>query len=204
MKSTHHLPAPSGLYALTGPALNREFYCKYYASHHIVLRPLSITTDLPVIYRWAWPTTHAANMVAATYLYTHESNFARSFIALRDNVTPVAQIDIYHAAEDEVSDDYNAGINDYIIRLLVNPNEKRCSELQHHLLQVCMEYFFLFPEIEKLLVEADIEDSWYQKVIQKTGFTLQKEVYLSYRKMNLYCCTRNHFIETAGWQVSER
>jgi RimJ/RimL family protein N-acetyltransferase len=194
MKFTQRLPVLSSLYTPREPVLNKEIiYCKHFALHHLVLRPLSITTDLPFIYQWAWPMSHAQGMIAASYLYTRESNFARSFMALRNNITPVGQIDICGAAQDEIDEDYKTMPGDYILRIIINPHEKRGGALYQELLRLCIEYFFLLPEVKRLLIETDIEDVFYSKIVKKTGFTFDRAICLNYKMVNLYYCTRESF-----------
>src|ERR1700754_2953914 len=73
---------------------NREFHAP---DCQISLRPFCILRDMPAINKWVWKLHRASDVVAASYQYTGESDFARSFMVLVNNRMPVCQVDLCQA-----------------------------------------------------------------------------------------------------------
>jgi RimJ/RimL family protein N-acetyltransferase len=149
---------------------------------------------MPAIYSWAWKLSRAANTVATSYLYAGNSDFARSFMVLRNNRVAVCQVDICAADKDELFDSYPTASGDYIIRLLMNTNKKVFRPIHLKALQTCMEYFFRFPEIRQIIAEPEADNSLFTEVLVKAGFQFEEQVYNQYAACNLFVCTRQSFI----------
>ena len=197
MKLVHQLPKRNGLHRnglnLIPRDTNKEVvYSRYfrYLSYKISLRPFCIFTDMPVVYNWVWKFNAAPDLIAASYQYTCESNFACSYMALLNDRTPIGEIDICHAVQDELCDHYKALAGDYIMRLIV-PGKIKSRQLQVNLLQTCTEFFFSNPHIERIIVEPDAENKRYNEIMARAGFRFQQKIYQSYKVSNLYYCTRD-------------
>lgn len=186
-----------GLIAATGLNSKKEVvYAKHFQhpSFTLSLRPFCIPRDMPAIYSWAWKLSRAANTVAASYLYAGSSDFARSFMVLLNNRMAVCQVDICAADKDELYDAYPGSAGDYIIRILMNTNKKIVRPLQLKALQTCMEYFFLFPEIGKIIAEPEADNKVFNEILLKAGFQFEEQVYNQYAVCNLFVCTRQSFV----------
>jgi len=186
-----------GLIAATSRASKKEIvYRKHFhhPSFNISLRPFCITRDMPALHGWIRNLSRAVNAVAISYLYADHSDFTRSFMALvNNNRVPVCQIDICSAEKDELYELYPASPGDYVIRLLMNTNKKTVRDLQIKALQTSIEYFFLFPEIRKIIAQPEIDNKLYNEILYKSGFQFEDQMYNQYTLSNVFVCTRESF-----------
>ena len=185
-----------GLFASTSMLERKEVvYTKHFlpSSLSVSLRPFSVPRDMATLCKWAWKLNRATDSVAASYLYTGYSDFARSFMALINNRTPVCQIDICAADKDELCESYSSSPGDYIIRLLMNTNKKIVRPLHLKALQTCLEYFFSFPHVRQIMAEPEDDNKLYNDLLQQAGFQFEDQVYHQYTVCNLFVCTRNSF-----------
>ena len=181
----------------TGLHSKREIvYTKLFlpSSYTLSLRPFSILRDMPAISSWAWKLSRAADAVAASYQYADSSDFVRSFMVMLNNRLALCQIDICSADKDELYDTFPISAGDYIIRLLMNANRKTVRPLQLKALQTCLEYFFLFPEIKKIIAEPEAGNKMYNEILLQAGFQQKEQVFNQYSVCNLLVCTRQSFI----------
>lgn len=160
---------------------------------NISLRPFCVTRDMPVITNWAWKISKAADMVAASYMYTGDSDFARSFMVLINNRYPVFQIDISNAAKDELFESYSHTPGDYIIRFLLNSDKKKIRPLHVKAMQTCIEFFFSHIEIKRLIAEPDTSNKLHNELLQKAGFSFKEKIHHQYSVSNLYVFSRPQF-----------
>jgi hypothetical protein len=175
---------------------NEIVYTKLFQhpSYTLSLRPFNIPRDMPAICNWACILSRAADTVAASYLYAGSSDFARSFMVLKNNRLALCQIDICSADKDELYDTFPTSNGDYTIRLLMNTNRSTVRRLHLKALQTCMEYFFLFPEIKQIIAEPEAENKLYNEILLQAGFQQEEQVFSHYAVCNLLVCTRQSFI----------
>jgi hypothetical protein len=188
----------NGLIAATSQASRKESVYKKYFHHHsltISLRPFCIMRDMPAIYGWIWKLRRTVSAVAVSYLYADHSDFTRSFMVVVNNRTPVCQIDISNANKDELYELYPASTGDYIIRLVMNTNKKSVRDLHIKALQTSLEYFFLFPEIRKIIAQPEADNKLYNEILYRSGFQFEDQVYNQYTLCNVFVCTRESFSE---------
>jgi hypothetical protein len=159
----------------------------------ITIRPFCITRDLAVIGHWETRLQRAGQLVAASYLYTGDSDFARSFMVLVNERTPVCQVDISEAGKDELSECYQARPGDHIVRFLFNTEKNTIRLLHVKALQACIAYFFSFPEIKQLVADTDLTEPLHQELVQKAGFRFRGKVHHNYRVAHLYSFSRHGF-----------
>jgi RimJ/RimL family protein N-acetyltransferase len=186
-----------GLIESTGLNTMKEVvYSKHFQhpSFTLSLRPFCIPHDMTIIYSWARKLCRAADIMEASYRYVEDSDFARSFMVLRNNRTAVCQVDICAADKDILCDAYAGFCGDYIIRLLMNINKKTARPLHLKALQTCMEYFFLFPEIRQIIAEPEADNTAFNEMLLKAGFKFKDQVCNQYALYNLFVCTRQSFI----------
>jgi hypothetical protein len=200
MNNTYHASGLTGihnrLYAPPGPLLKQDtVFRKHYQAHgcSISLRPVCILTDLPVIYNWAWKQSEGAGLIAASYLYARDSCFARSFMVMLNNNLPACQVDICRVTQDDLCSFYKAQPGDFVIRLLTNPRTTIRREWQRLIIKACLEYFFSFREVERLLCDPEEENSLQQALLEQTGFRFRQKIWQPYKEARLYCCTRQSF-----------
>lgn len=127
-----------------------------------------------------------ADLIAASYEYTRESSFARSYMILLDHSIPVCEVDICCALQDEVSDHYKAGQGDYILRFLPASPKKIPPPLFALLIQTCVEYFASAPEVKKIFIECETGNAWQHELLLKAGFRFRHMIHQEYKDSNLY------------------
>jgi acetyl CoA:N6-hydroxylysine acetyl transferase len=171
--------------------------------NHITIRSLCLETDIPLIYEWVnqdyakrfWQMDgRPLGEITMVYEQIMLCDFAQSFIACC-NHKPVCQLDVYHAMQDEVSLHYKAHQGDYGIHVLMAPNRTPMPGLSAQVLQAFMEYFFLCPEVERIIGEPDAENARANALVRKLGFRFRKQINMSYKTANLYTCTYTDFTE---------
>jgi hypothetical protein len=186
-----------GLIAATSQAPKKEIVYRKHFHHpsffNISLRPFCITRDMPALYTWMRKPGRAVNAVAISYLYADHSDFTRSFMALKNNRIPLCQIDICNAEKDELYELYPASPGDYVIRLIMNTNKRTVRDLHIKALQTSIEYFFLFPEIRKIIAQPETDNKLYNEILYKSGFQFEDQVYNQYTMSNVFVCTRENF-----------
>ncbi|HMH21500.1 MAG TPA: GNAT family N-acetyltransferase [Puia sp.] len=162
------------------------------------LRPVSLATDLPLIYGWitqGYSTVAAApepplQQLNTAYTSIIASDFAQPFMGLVNDV-PVCQVDIYKAKLDVISLYYESVAGDYGLHLLNAPQITREDEAA--LLSACVNYFFSFPEIGRIVTDVESSDKWANSLMKKLGFQWNKKIRKPYKVADLYICTRNSF-----------
>lgn len=159
------------------------------------LRAFNPVADLPVLYDWLhleYPGALSAanpslNGLATAYAAMLESNSIRPFMGFLNGV-PVCQIDFYKAGEHAISSYYKSSGGDFGLQWRVGPSVTR--EQMAILLRTCLEYFFSFPEVGRILSDVDAEDAWSNEVFRNAGFVFCQRIAIPYRTSNLYACMR--------------
>lgn len=153
-------------------------YTKHFQSAFAIsIRPFVNHTDLPFVAKMFDPggffsrLSAAASAVAASYLYSGTSDFARSFVCVLDG-NVVCSVDICEASKDELYDAVFFKKGDYILRLLVPPKKKTDFQITVSALTTFMEYFFLFPEVMQLFIEVSETDKEMIDLVQECGFRI--------------------------------
>mgnify|MGYP003575592173 CR=1 FL=1 len=150
------------------------------------LRPFNVFTDLPTIYNREPGDDNLSDLIAASYVYTRESSFARSYMVLLDHHLPVCEVDICRALQDEVCDHYRAEGGDYIMRLLPASPRRIRRRLFTSLLETCTEYFLSLPTIKRIFLECEAENAWQHQLLLKAGFKSKGRILQEYKNSNLY------------------
>ena len=193
----------SGLCRAMHKAMPRTIFEKEFPQKKlsISIRQLCINTDVEFIFDWVnqeyakrfWQMDgRPKQQLRETYKYILSSDFAQSFVALLHG-TPVAQLDVYHALQDEVSLLYDAQKGDYGVHFLMAPNKRPISSLSSCVFQSFIEFLFTYNEVQRIIGEPDAENQHANKLVKRLGFQFQKQITMSYKTANLYFCTRDNF-----------
>jgi len=158
------------------------------------LRRLSLHADIPVLYKWMNPeytaplADEALLPLKQAYASILDSDFSWPFIGLANNIV-TCQLELCRATQDAVSLCYEVRPGDYSLNILTDPraNEEEIVGL----LSACIEYFFSFPEIGRLVASPEAGDREMKKLYRSLGFVWRKKVAaLPYKAGDLYFCTR--------------
>jgi len=171
----------------------------------ISVRPFCVATDVPVLYKWmsqeyAGPLlsrTQPPQELEESYACMIESDFAQPFMGLINDV-PICQVDVYKTQQDAISLYYNARPGDYGIQLMLAPLAIQQNILL--LIRTCLEYFFSFPEVGRIIADIDTRNEWSNTLFKKAGFRSTQNIQASYKSSTLYICTRNSFRQAAAVQ----
>jgi hypothetical protein len=150
------------------------------------LRPFNVFTDLPAIYNREPGEDNLSDLIAASYVYTRESSFARSYMVLLDHHLPVCEVDICRALQDEVCDYFSAEAGDFIMRILPASPRRIRRRLFNSLLETCLEYFLELGEVKRIFIECETENSWQHDLLLKSGFRFREKICQEYKNTNLY------------------
>jgi len=61
------------------------------------------------------------------------------------------------------------------------------------LIQTCLEYFFSFPEVGRIIVNIEERNEYNRQLFKKAGFRSLYDIRTIYRSSSLYGCTTSHF-----------
>ena len=169
----------------------------------IAVRPLSVATDVPILYKWmsheyAGPLLDRPQHpleLEEFYNSMIESDFSQPFMGLVNNI-PVCQVDVYKARQDAISLYYEARPGDYGLQLVIAP--MTAQENMVLLLRTCLEYFFSFHEVGRVIADVETGNEWSNQLFKKAGFLHTQEVRIPHKLSNLYICTRESFRQASG------
>ncbi|HEY4064744.1 MAG TPA: GNAT family N-acetyltransferase [Puia sp.] len=161
--------------------------------HGIVysVRAFDPATDIPILHGWLNPGCGGAlpaDGLTASWLSMIGSDSIRPFMGLL-NGTPACQVELYKARQHTLSLYYKDSPDDYGLHWQAAPGIER--DQMTGLLRTCLEFFFSFSEVGRVLAEADIADTWDNELFRKAGFLLLQKIAVPYQPSNLYVCTRD-------------
>jgi len=153
---------------------------------------------VPVVYKWlcreyAGPLlarTQPPHELEESYTCMIESDFAQPFMGLI-NDAPVCQVDVYKTQQDAISLYYDARPGDYGIQLV--PAPLAIQQNMALLVSTCLEYFFSFPEVGRIIADIDTRNEWSTTLFKKAGFRSVQKIQTPYKSSTLFICTRASF-----------
>lgn len=162
------------------------------------VRTLEIHKDIPVIYKWMsleYPDSLVSRnsppeKLDESYELMLQSDFCQPYMGLA-NDNPLIQLDINKAYMHMIGMNYPTQKGDYTISLLMAP-----LVIQDHavvLLTMWLEYFFSYPEVQRILTDVETGSEWMKTLFTRVGFTSMGKVQLPYKNAGLYGCTRASF-----------
>jgi hypothetical protein len=160
------------------------------------VRRLCLSTDVPILYKWmrhqyAGPLLNKElppGELEESYACMIESDFAQPFMCLV-NETPVCQINVYKTLQDVISLYYDARPGDYGLQLVVAPGVNQESVAA--IMSACLEYFFSFPEVERIIADIETTNEWSNTLYKMAGFHYCKKIKVPYKPSNLYIHSRD-------------
>jgi hypothetical protein len=165
------------------------------------VRPFLPETDISLLHDWLNPEYGGvlpADGLTESWMSMMGSDSVRPFMGLLNGV-PACQAEFYKVRQQELSLYYKDSPGDYGLHWRVAPGIGR--DRMAGLLRTCLEYFFSFPEVGRILADADIADTWGNELFRKTGFLFLQKIALPYRPSNLYEKTRERLILEAPARV---
>ncbi|MGG6229830.1 GNAT family N-acetyltransferase [Tenacibaculum sp. SDUM215027] len=166
----------------------------------ISIRPFQLEADTPMLHGWVtqsyakyWGMLNKSlEEVHAEYQEIENNPYHHSYIGML-NDTPVFLMELYKVSEDIIANYYDTQENDYGMHVLVAPVERRIPQFTWHVFLTIIDYFFSLPQVERIVVEPDVNNEKIHTLNKKAGFEYQKEVELPHKKAALAFCTREMY-----------
>ena len=177
----------------------------FYEIGNISFRSLDIVVDLKMIHEWVnkdyskqfWQLHGSRALVENTYHSILQNPCSHSFIGLH-NEKPVCQIDIYLVVCDELSDHVLAGEQDAGMHFHMAPMTKPQTGLSLVMMRSFLAWYFSFPGSQKMYGEPDWENIKANRLVERAGFRFIRPVIMSYKRANLWVCTREEFLKSSN------
>lgn len=196
-KAAHPGIRSSGLCTSFLPSGQERVFVKEISEHQlrITVRSLSVATDISTLFKWM-SQEYAGPLLARSsppqeleesYASMIASDFAQPFMVLVNDV-PVCQMDIYKTQQDVLSLSYAARPGDYGLQLVVAPLAVQDNMVL--ILKTCLEYFFSFPEVGRILVNVEEGNEYYDQLFKKAGFRSLHDIRSLHRSSSLYVIRR--------------
>ena len=162
----------------------------------LTVRPFCVATDISILFKWmsqeyAGPLltrSRPPHELEESYVSMIESDFAQPFMGLVNEI-PVCQMDIYKMQQDVLSLSYPARPGDYGLQLVVAPLTVQDNMLR--LIQACLEYFFSFPEVGRIIVNIEEGNEYNRQLFKRAGFRSLYDIRATYRSSSLYGLVRH-------------
>jgi hypothetical protein len=162
----------------------------------VSVRPFCVPADVSILYKWMSQEYGGPLLTRAqppeeleeSYASMIASDFAQPFMALINDV-PVCQVDVYKAQQGAISLHYNVRPGDYGFQVLLSPLAIQQNMI--FLIRTCLEYFFSFPEVGRIVSDIDLKSEWDNTLFRKAGFRASQKIQTPYKHSTLYVCTRN-------------
>ncbi len=182
--------SPARLLNLNSAAQRQEVVFTKHFRHpqcSLSIRPFCVSTDLPLIYNREAADFLVADLIAASYGYSGESSFARSYMVTLDNNTPLCEVDLCCALQDELCDHYRAVAGDFVMRLLPASPGRPGRRTFTNLIRTCLDFFELLPEVKRVFIESEVENTWQHGLLLNAGFRFRYKIRHEYKTTYLFC-----------------
>ncbi|WP_051263700.1 GNAT family N-acetyltransferase [Tenacibaculum ovolyticum] len=166
----------------------------------VSIRPFQIDTDISMLHSWVtqpyakyWGMLDKSlEEVQTEYKEIEDSLNHHSYIGMLNNV-PVFLMERYKASKDVISEHYDTQESDYGMHILMAPVEKRIPQFTWHVFSTIIDYFFSLPQVERVVVEPDVNNEKIHILNKKAGFIYQKEIVLANKIAALAFCTKKSY-----------
>jgi hypothetical protein len=197
-KAAHPDRFSSGLCTSFLPGGIEKTFIRELADHQlrIAVRPFCVATDVSIVFKWMSQEYAGALLTRSrppheleeSYASMIESDFAQPFMGLVNDI-PVCQMDIYKMQQDALSLSYPVRPGDFGLQLIVAPLAVQDNMLL--LVRTCLEYFFSFPEVGRIIVNIEEGNEYNLQLFKKAGFRIFHDIHAAYRSSSLYGLVRH-------------
>ncbi len=182
----------------TGEILHRRYFEG--GELELSLRAFDVEQDVPLFHDWVnreyakkfWQMDGPIKGLEREYIKHLGVDYSHPYVGML-NQTPFCTIELYWTPKDEVGKYYPFHPGDYGFHMLVAPAERRIRNLSTYILATAMEYFFSFPQVNRMIGEADVDHAGTHNLITKVGCEFERSLELPYKTSNLTFCSRQQF-----------
>jgi RimJ/RimL family protein N-acetyltransferase len=168
--------------------------------NELVVKPLHLPRDIHIIHEWVnQPRAKKFWQMEGSVenLYRHYEDFLNagtgySLMCFLDN-KPVAQIDYYKVAADEVKEHFDYKETDFGIHLLMGNYNQPIAHLTREVMITALAFLFTL-DIDRIIGEPDAQNEKANKLVVDVGFRFIKTIQMSYKTANLYMFYKGDFI----------
>ncbi|WP_430612791.1 GNAT family N-acetyltransferase [Flavobacterium sp. JP2137] len=184
-----------------GAVVHKRYFNE--GSSEISIRGFDMRSDLHVIHDWVnrdyskrfWEMDGPIQDLEQAYIKHLGVDYSHPYIGLL-NGEPIFTLELYWAIKDEVGKYYPFHPGDYGFHLLMAPAKQRIPRFSYHALSLCMEYFFSFPQVNRMIGEAAVDHHGTHRLITQVGCAFDSALVLPYKTSNLTFLTREMFQHT--------
>ncbi|MDR2236655.1 MAG: acetyltransferase [Chryseobacterium sp.] len=169
----------------------------------ITLRAFNPETDMEFLHEWSnmeyakkyWEMDVEKWEFEEAYIKHMGVDYSHPYIGLL-NGNPIFTLELYWAIKDEVGKYYRFRPGDYGFHMLIAPAKEKIPHFSTYALAMCMEYFFSFPQLTRMIGEASASHKGTHNLITKVGCEFNRSLALPYKTSNLTFLDREKFYET--------
>lgn len=166
----------------------------------IGIRGFDINTDLEILHKWVnleyakkfWEMDGPIQKLEEAYIKHLGVDYSHPYIGTL-NGEPTFTLELYWAIKDEVGKYYPFHPGDYGFHMLIAPAKQRIPNFSYYALTMCMEHFFSFKQVHRMIGEASVEHTGTHNLITKVGCEFDKALVLPYKTSNLTFLTREMY-----------
>jgi len=181
-----------------GNVLHKRCFEK--GAFEIGIRAFDLEKDLEIIHEWVnqeyakkfWEMDGPIQDLEEAYIKHLGTDYSHPYLGML-NGKPIFTLELYWAIKDEVGKYYPFCPGDYGFHLLIAPAKQRIPNFSRYALITCMEYFFSFGQVDRIIGEASVENEASHNLIAKVGCEFDKALVLPYKTANLTFLTRDMF-----------
>lgn len=193
-------------YDLMKPTPGKMVHKRYFkdgdGSIEIGIRGFDIETDLEIMHKWVnleyakkfWEMDGPIENLEQEYIKHLGVDYSHPYIGTLDG-EPIFTLELYWAVKDEVGKYYPFHPGDYGFHMLIAPAKRRIANFSYHALIMCMEHFFSFNEVHRMIGEASVAHMGTHNLITKVGCEFDKALVLPYKTSNLTFLTREMYYD---------
>lgn len=170
----------------------------------LVVRPLHLPRDIHIIHRWVnqprakqfWQMDGPVQDLYRHYELLLNAGSGYSLMCFLED-KPVAQVDYYKVATDEVKEHLHYRETDFGIHLIMGNYEEPVAHLTREVMITALGFLFTL-DIDRVIGEPDVRNEKANKLVTDVGFRFIKTIQMSYKTANLYLFDKADFIKRYG------
>ena len=106
---------------------------------------------------------------------------------------PVFLIECYQAQRDDIGKHYPARDGDYGMHLLIAPASQPLRQFSWQVFTVVMDFMFSRPEVQRVVVEPDVNNARIHPLNKRAGFQYQHRIDMGHKTAWLAFCQREDY-----------
>jgi len=185
--------------ALIYPVPGKILFTKYFPDqdYTLTLRGYDHELDFEIVYDWVnqeyaktfWQMNGTRQQLEGFYLKNLASDYTCSIVGLIDGVQAFIA-EPYWPMRDPMGAYYNARPDDYGFHFIKRPVEPSRNKLFLNAFRTSVEFMFSFPEVQRVVGEADHLNDKINDMCVSMGYTVDGLLVMPWKTAKLTICTR--------------